>query len=106
MRPRYETPEEMASIIKEYIDEKMSKDEVLTIAGLANRLQIDIETLRAYSKKDQFTGVLKSMRLRLLESYEKKMLNDPRSFQALKYYLENNFASLYSSKTVQDVNIS
>lgn len=106
MIPKYETPEEMALLIKEYVDEKLEKKEPLTISGLAKRLQVDIETLRNYSKKDAFLWVFKNMRLSLLESYEVKMLTDPKAFNALKYYLENNFSDKYSSKTTTDVNIT
>lgn len=106
MIPKYENPQEMESIIKGYIDEKLEKSEPFTIAWLCKVLQIDVETLRNYSKKDEFLGVIKKLKIQLLESYEKKMLNDPKSFNALKYYLENNFSQIYSSKTTQDITIT
>lgn len=106
MIPRYETPEQMETLIKEYIEERTEKNKPFTISGIAKKLQIDIETLRNYSHKDEFLGLMKNIRLDLLNSYETKMLEDPKSFNAIKYYLENNFSSIYSTKTTSDVNIT
>lgn len=106
MIPKYTSPEEMESIIDAYIIEENQKGEPLTISWLANALWIDSSKVTNREKRDWFGNVIAKYRQALLESYEKKMLKDPKSFNALKYYLENNFASKYSTKTTQDVNIS
>lgn len=74
---KYNSVEEMEKIIQEYF--KNTKEEELTITGLALALDTDRKTLINYENRDEFFNTIKKAKTRIENSYEKSLRKNGRT---------------------------
>lgn len=103
---KYQNPHELVALTEEYIKECQASGDYLTLEGLALKLWDDSWRLRNYKNKDEYKPIIDYYKRNILAQQTKAMMKDPKMLPAIKYYLENNFPDKYSSKTVQDINLT
>ena len=74
---KFQSVEEMETKIQQYF--KDTKEEELTITGLALALDTDRKTLINYENKDEFFYTIKKAKTRIENSYEKSLRKNGRT---------------------------
>jgi len=74
---KFQSVEEMDKLIQEYF--KNTKEEELTITGLALALDTDRKTLINYENRDEFFNTIKKAKTRIENSYEKSLRKNGRT---------------------------
>lgn len=69
-----------------------------TLSGLAEALDMDLETLRNYSKKNKFFGTVEKAKRKVHRFQEEKLFNKDSSGGA-QFALKNNFSKVWRDKT-------
>lgn len=69
-----------------------------TLSGLAEALDMDLETLRNYSKKNKFFGTVEKAKRQVHRFQEEKLFNKDSSGGA-QFALKNNFSRVWRDKT-------
>ena len=74
-RPRlYNSPEEMEILIDQYVQDCKSKDDPITMSGMAYALGMDRKTLVNYSHRDEFLLTVKRAKELVEQEYERRLL--------------------------------
>ena len=74
-RPRlFNKPEELEILIDAYFDDCRDRQRQTTIAGLAVALKVDRQTIYNYRDRDEFFGLIKEARDRILANLEEEMM--------------------------------
>ena len=75
--PKFETPEQLETAVKEYFDDVTNKP--FTITGVALWLGFaDRQSLYDYQERDQYSCIIKELRTRVENGYEKRLFeNNP-----------------------------
>lgn len=104
--PKYETPEEMQKIIKEYFEECKSEGKYPTVSMMAFRLGMSRKALLEYetsvendehlkqldkSVKVGFRNTIKAAKQYIEGCYEDKLINSPNSPIGTIFTLKNNY---------------
>ena len=104
--PKYETPEEMQKIIKEYFEECKAEGKYPTVSMMAFRLGMSRKVLLEYetsvendehlkqldkSVKAGFGNTIKAAKQYIEGCYEDKLINSPNSPIGTIFTLKNNY---------------
>jgi hypothetical protein len=68
--PIWTDPKELQKLVDNYFD----NNEKVTLAGLAVDLGVDRQTLYNYEEKDEFFGIIKEARDKVLRVYEERLI--------------------------------
>lgn len=103
--PKYNTPEEMQSVIDEYFDGDAyvgtGDDRVFapTVSGLAMHLDMTTQALRDYADKDEFLGTVKKAKQRVEVALEQRLHGN--NVTGTIFNLKNNFG--WKDKQEQEI---
>ncbi len=90
-RPRlYDSPEEMESLINQYVKECRDKDDPITMSGMAYALGMDRKTLVNYSHRDDFLLTVKRARELVEQEYERRLLKAGTPTIGYIFAMKNN----------------
>ena len=96
--PKFETPEQLDTMMAQYFEEVKNNKEHPTLTGLALALGIDRKTLMNYSSKDDFLPIINKAK-ELILKYTEQMLIDKSKFTPWQiFYLKNNFKEDYQDR--------
>jgi hypothetical protein len=63
---------------------------------------MSVDSIRNYEKKDEYFGIIRYYRDTILVGMEERLFTDPRLFNSIRYYMNNNFSKLYQDKIEVD----
>lgn len=111
------TPEILREKVDQYFDScyeidpttgKKNYIEPITMSGLANHLEIDLNTLRTYATRDAFRGTMKYAKMKVLEFNEQQLFVG-KNVNGVIFNMLNNFKEYYTDTRTagnQQININ
>lgn len=100
---KFQSVEELDQAILGYFQDCQEKNRPLTLAGLANALDVDRKTLLNYSHNEEFFPSIKKAKS-LCEQYAEEMLFQGKNVAGVIFNLKNNYSD-WKDKTEVDNNI-
>ena len=96
--PKYESPDEMQTVIDKYFSSL--GDDKPTVSALAYALDMSTEAFRNYQEKDEFLATVKRAKQRIEMALEQHLFGG--AVTGAIFNLKNNFG--WKDKTEQDIN--
>ena len=87
---KFKTPEELEEKITKFFVHCKESGDIPTILGLALWLDVDRQSLLDYSKKDQFSGIVKKAKEFCVHSVEQRGMKNQTNPAFVMYWLGNN----------------
>jgi DNA-binding XRE family transcriptional regulator len=100
---RFQSVEELDQVILGYFEKCEKTNKPLTLAGLANAIDVDRKTLLNYSHNEEFFPSIKKAKS-LCEQYAEEMLFQGRNVAGVIFNLKNNYSD-WKDKSEVDNNI-
>ena len=104
--PAFNSPEQLETLIKAYLNEEIDNKRIPTITGLALKLWISRQSLLNYENKDEYFDIVKQAKEVILSLTEQKLIQKETFTPWLIFYLKNTFKDEYKDKVEIDQNIS
>lgn len=98
MTPAFETPEELETAIKQYVNEQKERNKPLTITWLALSMGLNRDILLSYAKKDKFTRIVNKWKQQILANTEESLIEKGTFTPWQIFYLKNNYKESYQDK--------
>ena len=86
---KYETPEQVQTLIDAYFNSRLNEEKPCTIQGLAIALNLSRQGLLEYNKKDQFSDVINKARARICNNVEEMLFTGQPAAGPI-FWLKNN----------------
>ena len=95
---KYNSLEELETLMLEYFSEVKQEKSHPTITGLALKLWVDRQTISDYAKKDMFAPAIKQAKQFILNYTEQLILSKDKFTPGQIFYLKNNYKNDYKEK--------
>ena len=88
---KFQSVEQLQTLIDKYFDECDIKNKPYTITGLANALDTDRAALVRYEHKDEFYNTIKKAKRKVEEQFEERSLQGKYNPTIAIFLMKNNF---------------
>jgi len=88
---KFQSVEQLQTLIDKYFDECDIKNKPYTITGLANALDTDRITLIRYQERDEFSNTIKKAKRKVEEQFEERSLQGKYNPTIAIFLMKNNF---------------
>ena len=103
---KYNSLEELETLMLEYFSEVKQEKSHPTITGLALKLWVDRQTISDYAKKDMFAPAIKKAKQFILNYTEQLILSKDKFTPGQIFYLKNNYKNDYRDKIEVEGNLN
>lgn len=100
--PAFSSPKQLEGLIKNYFEQCDVRQRPPTIAGLAYTLEVDRQTIYNYEKKDEYFGIIKRARDRILMNVEEELILKGNSGTI---FLAKNYGYTDKQELQSDINL-
>ena len=87
---KFQSVEQLQTLIDKYFDECDIKNKPYTITGLANALDTDRITLIRYQERDEFSNTIKKAKRKVEEQFEERSLQGKYNPTIAIFLMKNN----------------
>ena len=103
---KYNSLEELETLMLEYFSEVKQEKSHPTITGLALKLWVDRQTISDYAKKDMFAPAIRQAKQFILNYTEQLILSKDKFTPGQIFYLKNNYKNDYKDKIEVEGNLN